>query len=187
MPGKSVAFRQAVTEEDFKRIARLNHAVFAAEIGQHAVRRDGVLVDKFHHKNVYFVAEAGGEIVGLVTAHWKPPYSVEDRCPGFYDLIPRGARIAEVRLLAVHRSCRKSTIATGLIVQVARFLEQQKMDFVVISGIVQQQRMYRRLGFQPLGPAVRSGNAEYIPMIVGREEFLLANKKILDRMQRRLP
>jgi hypothetical protein len=61
------------------------------------------------------------------------------------------------------------------------------MDFVVISGIVQQQRMYRRLGFRPLGPAVRSGNAEFVPMIAGRDEFLLTKRKILDRMKRRLP
>lgn len=177
-----VVFRKAAGERDFDAIARLNHRVFAAEIGQHATSADGRLVDKFHHKNTYFVAECRAEIVGMISVHTRPPYSVAARCPDFDKQVPAGASLAEVRLLAVDAAYRGTRVAAGLIAALAHFLEAHDIEFVAISGIVARERMYRRLGFRPLGPALASGQAAYIPMLVGRGDFLRRNRRLVDRL-----
>ena len=37
-------------------------------------------------------------------------------------------------------------------------------DTLVISGREEEEKMYRNLGFHPLGPAVASGGAMFVPM-----------------------
>lgn len=181
-----VVYRRA-TGDDGQRIFRLNHQVFAAELGQHAMREGGLLVDKFHAKNQYFVAERDGQILGLVSAHTTAPFSVEERCPRFKELVPQDRPIAEVRLLAVDSRYRKTFIACGLFAQVAEFLVERGIELVLISGIVQQKRMYHRLGFRDLGPPARCGSAFFIPMLATSEELLSRNRKDLERFARRAP
>lgn len=181
-----VVYRRA-TGEDGQRIFRLNHQVFAAELGQHAVREGGLLVDKFHAKNQYFVAERDGQILGLVSAHTTAPFSVEERCPRFKELVPQDRSIAEVRLLAVDSRYRKTFLACGLFAQVAAFLVERRIELVVISGIVQQKRLYHRLGFRDLGPPVRCGTAFFIPMLGTSEELLSRHRETLTRFGQPVP
>src|SRR5260370_33670616 len=50
-----------------------------------------------------------------------------------------------------------------------------------ISGIQERQEMYERLGFAPLGPAVPSGQASFVPMVltVGQLPFRMERLKKL--------
>ena len=41
------------SDEEFQAMWQLNYEVFAGELGQHPRHPDGLLVDKFHHKNRY--------------------------------------------------------------------------------------------------------------------------------------
>jgi hypothetical protein len=52
-------FKQAETIEEIEQIHRLNHRIFAEEVGQHGQRYDGRLIDKFHSGNRYFIADLG--------------------------------------------------------------------------------------------------------------------------------
>ena len=180
-----IVFRKAATERDLHEIFGLNHLVFAEEIEQHPICSDGLLVDKFHDKNENFMAETDGRLIGFVSAHWTAPFSVENKCAHFWKLVPRDAFIAEVRLLAVHPEYRKTGIALGLISTVTEYLATMEVEFVVISGIVAQQRMYQQLGFRDLGPPVASGNAEFVPMIVDRAELLERTSKIFEYLRGR--
>ena len=74
-----VQFKKAETAEEIEQIHRLNHRIFAEEVGQHAKARDGRLIDKFHTRNSYFIATRGGELVGMISAHDGPEFSIASR------------------------------------------------------------------------------------------------------------
>ena len=165
----SYRFKQAGTEEEFDQIARLNHAVFAAELGQYGLRPDGALADKFHARNTYFIALHAREVVGMVAVNAAPPYSIAEKMtdPGVLDEL---GQITEVRLLAIKPEHRKGAVLRGLLWPVLQF--SRRSDTLVISGRVEEQAMYRKLGFVPLGPAVASGGAMFIPMMAPIQAIL---------------
>src|SRR4051812_7453401 len=65
----------AETAEEVEQVHRLNYRTFVREIPQHADQGDGRLVDKFHDRNVYFIAIREGRVVGMVSAHGGPKFS----------------------------------------------------------------------------------------------------------------
>jgi len=154
-------FKQAETAAEFAQIEHLNHAVFAAELGQHATRPEMRLIDKFHEKNAYFIALNGEKIAGMIAVHFEPPFSVADKMadPARLDAL---GRIAEIRLLAIDPAHRKGPVLAGLLWSLIRLCRDH--DTFVISGRLEEQKMYGNLGFVPLGPAVASGSALFVPM-----------------------
>jgi hypothetical protein len=154
-------FKQAETEQEFTQIARLNHAVFAAELGQHETRAENAIVDKFHEKNTYLMALDGENLAGMIAMHFEPPFSVAEKLADASVLHCLG-RIAEIRLLAVDPAFRKGVVVAGLFWFVIEYCRDR--DTLVISGRVEEEKMYRNLGFHPLGPAVPSGSAMFVPM-----------------------
>ena len=156
-------FKPAETAEEFAQVFRLNHEVFAAELGQHAVRPSEQLVDKFHDKNRYVIALEGDRVVAMIAFHDQPPYSVAEKLAEPRTLDSLGS-LAEIRLLAIDPEHRHGTLLRGLFVAV--YERSLAKDAIVISGRVEEQAMYHSLGFRPLGPPVRSGGAEFVPMAV---------------------
>ena len=156
-------FKPAETPEEFEQIFRLNHDVFAEELGQYSAQPSARLVDKFHSKNQYVIALFEDAVVAMISVHFEPPYSVAQKLADPSVLEPLG-NLAEIRLLAIVPAHRHGTLLRGLFVAV--YDRSRACDTLVISGRVEKQAMYRSLGFRPLGPAVRSGAAEYIPMAV---------------------
>ena len=63
------------SDAEIHRMWRLNHAVFAEEYPQHPASADGCLIDKFHGKNIYRIAWDGKNVLGMISAHWRPPFS----------------------------------------------------------------------------------------------------------------
>ena len=155
---------RAAADDDREQIHRLNHRVFAEEVGQHATRVDGRLVDKFDSKNHYFVASHEGEIVGIVAVHDVPPFSIEDKLEDSRVIRGLAGRPLEVRLLAVHPDFQNALMFGGLVGTVYRYALAQGYANLLISGIRDLAPMYRRMGFRELGPAVQSGSASIIPM-----------------------
>jgi len=154
-------FKRAETEEEFEQIFRLNHATFAGELEQYPTLASGRLVDKFHEKNLYLIALAEGEIIGMLSLHAEPPFSVAGRLadPSLLDTL---GRLIEVRLLAVVPAHRNGTVLAGLLM--SAYQHASAYDTAVISGHVDQSSLYRGLGFKDLGPPVESGRAMYVPM-----------------------
>ena len=74
-----VEIRPPRDEAEMRQLWHLNHAVFSEELHQHEVHDDGLLIDKFHAKNLYFAGWDNGEAVGMICAHWKEPFSAVER------------------------------------------------------------------------------------------------------------
>lgn len=163
-------FKRAETEQEFEQIHRLNHRTFVDEIPQHAPSGTGLLVDKFHYKNAYFIVLEHGRVVGMLSVHDQPPFSVADRLADPEILTRSGSRPMEARLLAVEPDKRNSTVFFGLLWVMYEYAAQAGYTHLYISGVEERVPLYQRLGFEPLGPAVPCGRASFVPMVltVGR-------------------
>ena len=158
-------FKRAESEQEFEQVHRLNHRTFVDEIPQHQPTGTGALVDKFHHKNVYLIVLRDDRVVGMVSTHDQPPFSVADRLPDPKVLDRHGTRPLEVRLLAIEPRERNNTLFFGLIWTLYAYAQKNGYTHLFISGVEKRQKLYERLGFVPLGPAVGCGEAAFVPMV----------------------
>lgn len=156
-------FKRAEAGSEFAQIHRLNYRTFVEEIPQHATGRGGRLIDKFHAKNTYFVALCDRRVVGMLSVHDRPPFSVASRLADPSVLKTAGGRPLEIRLLAVEPEHRSGQVLAGLLCSALEHARDRYSD-VYISGVAQRVRMYERLGFRPLGPPVDEGCAAFVPM-----------------------
>ncbi|HMF18882.1 MAG TPA: aminotransferase class V-fold PLP-dependent enzyme [Gemmataceae bacterium] len=159
-------FKRAETNQEFEQIHRLNHRTFVGEIPQHPDTGNGLLIDKFHKKNAYLIVLRESRVVGMVSAHDQPPFSVAERLrePGI--LQRTGTRPLEVRLLAIEPEERNSTMFFGLIWSLYEYARSHGYTHLYISGVEERLALYQRLGFVALGPAVASGKASFVPMVL---------------------
>jgi aspartate aminotransferase-like enzyme len=176
----------AETPAELEEVHKLNYRTFVREIPQHADRGDGRLVDKFHDRNVYFIAIREGRVVGMVSAHGRPPFSIAEKLADPSVLARLGEKLIEVRLLAVEPEERSSMVFAGLGWCLHRYAQRSGGTHLVISGISDRRRLYERLGFSAIGPAVQSGAAWFIPMAkrVGEEPEALAS--VINKMEVRV-
>ena len=158
-----IQFKEAQTPEEIDQIHRLNHLVFAEEIGQHARSVDGRLIDRFHDQNHYFIACKDGVLVGMVSVHAGPEFSIASRLRDTNVLGTLRAPL-EVRLLAILPEFRDGALVAGLFSQVDAYARANGYSDLLISGIVEREAMYTKLGFRPMGPAVACGAASFVPM-----------------------
>jgi hypothetical protein len=172
-------FKQAETADEFDQIFHLNHAVFSGELEQHPAQPGERLVDKFHDKSRYVIALAGDRVVGMISVHDQPPFSVAAKLADPSVLDSYG-RLLEVRLLAVDPAHRNGVVMAGLMLGV--YEHARDFDSMVISGHVDRASVYHELGFSDLGPPVASGEAMYVPMAIRVAD--LAERQA--RWQRRL-
>lgn len=163
-----IHFKKAETAEEFEQIHRLNHRIFAEEVGQHEQTRDGRLIDKFHNRNHYFIATHNREVVGMISAHDGPEFSIASRLRDTGVLTAMRAPL-EIRLLAILPEYRNRSVLAGLMWQVGNFARANHYSDMLISGIAERLPMYRKIGFRPMGPAVRCGAAEFVPMRISLE------------------
>ena len=150
--------------DDVDAINRLNYRTFVQELGQYPDDGSGLRVDKFHAKNRYLLCERGGELVGMVAVHDRPPFSVSTRLPGGKRVEDLSERPLEVRLLAVRPDLRGGPVAFALLYGILRYCRENGYDDLWISGVTGQLRMYKRIGFRTLGPSVPQGEAAFAPM-----------------------
>ncbi|HEV8145422.1 MAG TPA: GNAT family N-acetyltransferase [Bryobacteraceae bacterium] len=161
-------FKKAETDAELEQVFRLNHDVFAGELRQHSTSEEGRLVDKFHLKNLYLIALEDDRVVGMLTTHDQPPFSVADKLADV-SVLEKYGRIVEVRLLAIEPEHRNRLVLSGLFSLLYEHVHTY--DSLAISGYVEQAAMYHKLGFHDLGPPVTSGKAQYIPMAATIEEL----------------
>lgn len=162
----SYSFKRAETEKELEEIHALNYRTFVHEIAQHPDAGGGRLIDKFHDKNAYFIVVHRGRVVGMVSGHDQPPFSIADRLSDPSLLTAPGSRPLEVRLLAIEPAKRSSTVFFGLLWSLYHHAQNEGYTHLYISGLKERTRLYRRLGFEALGPAVPCGNASFVPMVL---------------------
>jgi len=180
-------FKQAETVEEIEQIHRLNHRIFAEEVGQHGQRYDGRLIDKFHSGNRYFIATMDGEVVGMVSAHSGPEFSIASRLSDASLLKALRAPL-EIRLLAILPRFRRRSILSGLFWRIRNYAREHQYSDLLISGIVERLKMYEKIGFTAIGPAVPCGSAAFVPMRLSLEsesiQFLKRERMYGARWQR---
>lgn len=159
-----VEIRPPRDEAEIRQLWHLNHAVFSEELRQHDIHDDGLLVDKFHAKNLYFAGWDNGEAVGMICAHWKEPFSAVDRFGEVMrnKIIP--GKTAEIRLFALRPEYRKTSLAPRLGTMMFKKLEEMEFSLLIISGISTQKGFYEHIGFGAIGEPVKDGDAYFYPM-----------------------
>jgi aspartate aminotransferase-like enzyme/N-acyl-L-homoserine lactone synthetase len=162
----SYVFKRAETRQEFEQIHRLNYRTFVHEIPQHSDPGNGQLVDKFHDKNAYFIVVREDRLVGMVSSHDQPPFSVADRLTDPEILVRPGTRPLEIRLLALEPDTRNSTVFFGLMWSLYEYARSNGYTHLYISGLQEREMLYKRLGFEVIGDPVPSGKALFIPMVL---------------------
>jgi len=158
------SFKVADTPAELTQIHQLNYRTFVREIPQHADDASGQLVDKFHEKNRYLIGLRDETVVGMMSAHDSPPFSITARLPDPTVLTADGVRPLEIRLLAVEPTERSSLVLSGLVWTLYQDAQSRGHTHFVISGVTEQLGLYEHLGFVPLGPPVGTGRAAFVPM-----------------------
>jgi hypothetical protein len=74
----------------------------------------------------------------------------------------------------------------GLIWSVYEYASRGGYRYIVISGLLERQGMYEKLGFRPLGRAVRKGEAYFVPMLVNLSLLPERVREDRDRWQKRI-
>jgi len=177
-------FTVASTSDQLEQVYRLNYATFVSELGQHDADGSGRLVDKFDRKNTYLIGLRDRRVVAMVTVHGEPPFSTARRLADQSVLESIDGRILEVRLLAISPEERQRVVFAGLLWHVQEYAAEKGYTHLLISGYVKRVDIYERLGFRALGPPVRSGNVEYVPMIVALAEMPARIRREIEVMRR---
>lgn len=171
-------FVVATSDEQFEQIHRLNYRTFVEEIPQHEPNAERRYVDRFHAENTYVVAETGGRVVGMICVRDRRPFSVDQKIGPFERHLPPSVpppeRPCEVRLLAIEPEHRHGRVILGLFRGILAIGLDRGYDFILMSGLVANQRMYRALGFRPFGPLTGSAEAPFQPMYATGRLFALA-------------
>jgi hypothetical protein len=178
-------FKTAETEADFEGLRRLNHRIFAEEIGQHAPTGDGRLIDPREPNSRFTIALREGKVVGMVAVSPHRPFSVEKRLSDPTIIDSLGARPLEIRLLAIDPPHRNGMLMAGLLGRMVLTAMQEGHDLLLISGLDDRVKLYERLGFRKLGPAVREGNANFYPMSLELENLPTHIQQDIARFKRR--
>jgi aspartate aminotransferase-like enzyme len=116
----------------------------------------------------------------MVAGRGTRPFSLDAKLDHLDSYLPPGRKIVEMRLLAVERDHRHTSICCRLIGQIARIFMEQGFDLAVISGSVLQLRLYKHFGFVPFGPIVGATEAQFQPMFMTLTTFQL-NARALSR------
>ena len=161
-----LVFKQADQDWEFAEISQLNYVSFVEEVPQHPANAARQLTDRFHRENTYFICRREAELVGMICVRDRRPFSLDEKLGDLERYLPqaRGAALCEVRLLAVRPNLRRTRVLQGLLTMMARYCQEGGYDYVVMSGRVAQQRLYRHIGFIPFGPVVGDADAPYQPM-----------------------
>jgi predicted N-acetyltransferase YhbS len=171
-------FLVATTPDQFEQIHRLNYRTFVEEIPQHEPNPERRKVDRFHDENTYVVCELDGRVIGMICVRDRRPFSVDEKIGRFEDhlppSVPRPEFPCEVRLLAIEPEHRHGRVILGLLRGILEVGLGRGYDFVLMSGLVANQRLYRALGFRPFGPLTGTPEAPFQPMYSDKRLFALA-------------
>jgi aspartate aminotransferase-like enzyme/GNAT superfamily N-acetyltransferase len=166
-----LVYKVADEPREFEQIHALNYRTFVEEIPQHAGNGARRHVDRFHAENTYIICRAGDELAGMVALRGSRPFSLDGKLRSLDSYLPQGRRACEIRLLAVEKRYRKTSVFAGLVARLVQVARARGYDLALISGTVRQLKLYRHLGFEPFGPLVGPAEAQYQPMMLTLERF----------------
>lgn len=178
-------FKVAAEEREFEQIHELNYETFVEEIPQHTSNGSRRLVDKFHDENTYIICKEEGALVGMLAVRDKRPFSLDGKIAALDSYLPPVRSVCEIRLLSVRKERRRRKVLLGLFTMLAGYCEEKEYDLALISGNVEQEKLYANLGFKPFGPRVGTDGAMYQPMYLTPESYFGMKERtnLLSRMK----
>lgn len=168
---EGIEIKQAKEDWEFQAIHKLNYDTFVEEIPQHHSNSKKTLIDRFNNENIYMIALKNKNVIGMIALRDKRPFSLDEKVKNLDAYLPKYRKICEVRLLSVKKQFRKTKVLYGLVKQAFQYAILEDYDIVVISGILNQQKLYKHMGFIPFGKVVGTEGAQYQPMYMTREGF----------------
>src|ERR1051326_9455901 len=92
---RGLRFKIAAGESEFEQVFRLNYKTFVEEIPQHPPNAEKRLVDRFHHENTYLIALDGDQLIGMMAARDKRPFSLDEKLGNIDGYLPPGRKAAD--------------------------------------------------------------------------------------------
>lgn len=178
-------FKIAETPQEIAEIQRLLYRTFVLEIPRYEDPGTDYLVDKYHDRNVYFVATRHGRVCGMTAVHDRRPFSVTAALddPSILDTL--SPRLLEARIFAVEPRERFGRVFAGLACSVCEYARSHGYGDIVITGLAERQKMYERMGFRPLGQPTLRGSGYFVPMVLCLSNLPKEMEQDLDRWNRR--
>jgi histidinol-phosphate/aromatic aminotransferase/cobyric acid decarboxylase-like protein len=151
------------TPEERKEIYAIRHEVYAAEIGQHRPNAGAALTDALDAQNFYIAASSGDEILGFIsiTPPSSPSFSVDKYFPRADMPFAWDEHLYEVRLLTIRKSHRSRQLAMLLMYAALRWIEDHGGMRIVAIGRREVLSLYVKVGLEPLGRSVQSGEVTF--------------------------
>lgn len=165
---------------EFEQIYKLNYETFVEEIPQHRPDTNRTLVDKFNKENTYIICTDEDRILGMLAVRDKRPFSLDEKLANLDSYLPGNRSICEIRLLAVIKSCRSTTLFRDLIAKAVAHCRELGHDLAIISGTLRQKKLYEHLGFVPFGPVVGTPEASFQPMYLTIEAYEKSIKRVIE-------
>ncbi len=156
----------ATEDWEFEQLFNLNYKTFVEEINQHQQNNSKKLVDKFHDKNKYLIVLQDKELIGMMSINEHRPFSLDNKLPNIDALLPAFNKGFEIRLLSVKNQYRGTPVFLKLFAKLYEVIHEKNYDIGLISGILSQQRLYKKIGFVPFGPLVGEAPAQFQPMYI---------------------
>jgi GNAT superfamily N-acetyltransferase len=179
-----VVFKRAEIDAEFRQMFALNHRVFAEELRQDGIQPSRLLHDRLFHQCRYFIAIRHDVVIGMISAHAGPEFSMSQILP-HWEVLGTFRRPFELRRLAIVPEERNRTILAGLFWQAYDYALSSGGSHLLIAPLVQLVPMYRKYGFTPLGPAQSKGEAWLMPMVLDIENPGPAAMSHINLLERR--
>jgi aspartate aminotransferase-like enzyme len=165
---------------EFEQINKLNYETFVEEIPQHRPDTSRTLVDKFHKENTYVICTDKDKLLGMLAVRNKRPFSLDEKLSNLDSYLPSNRSVCEIRLLAVRKNCRHTSLFRDLIAKTVKHCRRQGHELAVISGTLRQKKLYEHLGFVPFGPVVGTHEASFQPMYLTIETYEKSIKRVIE-------
>ncbi len=177
---KKYIIKVADKQDEFNQIYDLNYKTFVEEIPQHEKNEKKILIDKFNEQNTYIIVLQNNKVMGMVALRDKRPFSLDYKLENIESYLPIKKDILEVRLLSVNKQLRNTKILILILKGIIAYAANSDYKIAIISGILNQQNLYKHLGFIPFGPIVGDDNAKFQPMYITKENFENVMVKLVD-------
>jgi len=115
-------------------------------------------------------------VLGMLAVRSKRPFSLEQKLDDLESHLPPYRSVCEVRLLTTRKNKRHSRVVHGLLKETLQYCVDKGHDIAIISGILEQQKLYQHMGFVPFGPVVGTAGALFQPMYLTTENYARSKK-----------
>ena len=178
-------FKQLDTKAEQEQVNRLLYRTFVLEVPRYEDPGQLSLVDRFHERNIYFIAVFKQQVCGMIAVHGGPDFSIAKALDDPHKLSELEGTCLEARIFAVEPSHRFGIVFGGLAKQVFKYATANHFSHILITGLATKQSMYERMGFRALGQSTLRGGDYFVPMTMDIDRTPTKILQDIERFSRR--